>query len=86
MLSGATLHEIHDAIQTTWPDAAGVELLAAVRQQLRDEADIDADLLRGWCFHATRELYRKMVEIGDFSGALRAVKMLSDMRAADVPT
>lgn len=79
MLTGATLHDISDAIRTTWPDTDADELLERVQQQLGEGAEIDADLLRGWCYHATRELYRRMVEIGDFAGALRAVKLLSEL-------
>lgn len=79
VLTGATIHDIHEAIRETWPAAEPSELLDQVQQQLGDEADCDADLLRGWCYAATRDLYRRMVEIGDFAGALRAVKLLSEL-------
>jgi hypothetical protein len=80
VLAGATTHEVHEAIKANWPVAEAAELLERVQQQLGEEADIDADLLRGWCHAATRDLYRRMVEIGDFAGALRAVKLLSELR------
>jgi hypothetical protein len=41
--------------------------------------DFDPQKIRGWCVEATRFLYQRMVEIGDFAGALRAVKTLSDL-------
>jgi hypothetical protein len=81
VLTGATVHDIHEAIRATWPAAEPSELLERVQQQLGEEADLDADLLRGWCHAATRDLYRRMVEIGDFAGALRAVKLLSELKA-----
>ena len=40
-------------------------------------ADADPDVLRGWCFEAYRELYRKMVDVGDYKGAIAAIKELS---------
>jgi hypothetical protein len=34
------------------------------------------DVLRGWCLEAYRELHRRMVDVGDYTGALRAIKEL----------
>lgn len=33
----------------------------------------------GFCIEATRDLYRQMKEVGDFAGAMRAVKQLKDL-------
>lgn len=52
---------------------------AAVMERLKDAADIEAEVLFGWCLESCRDLYRRMVEIGDFAGALRAVKQLAEL-------
>lgn len=51
--------------------------MAAIAK-VRGSGTIDADTVSGWCFEATRDMYRRMVEIGDFAGALRAVKQLAE--------
>lgn len=79
ILSGATEHDISEAIKASWPDAAARPLLVAAIEQLRDSADFDPQTVLGFCFEATRELYRRMIDIGDFAGALRAVKQLTEI-------
>ncbi len=78
VLTGASNYDIEEAIRTTWPDADATQLVLAVAEQLADGATADPAIVRGWCFHATRDLYRRMVEIGDFAGAIRAVKLLKE--------
>jgi hypothetical protein len=78
ILAGATERDIAEAIAQTYPDATARPLLTAAVQQITKSANYDPRIVRGWCFEATRELYRRMVEIGDFPGALRAVKQLAD--------
>ena len=81
LLTGARDAEVIEAIQSTWPDQELRPLLAAAADQLAESGKFEALVVRGWCFEATKELYRKMVEIGDFSGALRAVKQLRELAA-----
>ena len=81
VLSGATEHDIGEAIQQAWPGEQPRPLIVAAIAQLRKAADFDPDLVLGWCFESTRDLYRRMVEIGDFPGALRAVKQLAELAA-----
>lgn len=47
--------------------------------ELTKSADLLPETVRGWCFEVTRDLYRKMTAIGDFAGALRAVKQILEM-------
>ncbi|GAF71789.1 unnamed protein product, partial [marine sediment metagenome] len=39
-------------------------------------------VMHGWCLEAYRDLYRRLLETGDYTGALRAVKEISSL--ADV--
>jgi len=42
--------------------------------ELIKAAKIDQDLKLGWCIEAGRELFRNMTAIGDYPGALKAMK------------
>lgn len=81
MLTGARDADVVEAIRTLWPDQELRPLISAAVAQLADSGQFSGRVVRGWCFEATKDLYRRMVEIGDFAGALRAVKMLADLAA-----
>lgn len=81
LLSGARDADVVEAIRATWPDQELQPLIAAAVENLAASADYDQTVLRGWCFEATRDVYRRMVEIGDLVGALRAIKQLADLAA-----
>ena len=81
LLSGARDADVVEAIRTTWPEQPLPPLLAAAVEDLARSAEYDRLVVRGFCFEATKDLYRRMVEIGDLVGALRAVKMLADLAA-----
>jgi hypothetical protein len=83
ILAGATKRDIAEAITQSWPDAQPSPLILAAVEEIRAGGRLDAQVVRGFCAEATRDLYRRMVEIGDFAGALRAVKQLADMAGAD---
>lgn len=52
--------------------------MAAVAR-LGEAAESDPTIVLGFCIEATRGLYARMVEIGDFTSALRAVKQLHEL-------
>ena len=79
IVQGATEHDILEAMRQAWPQTAHAPLLLAAIDKIRDSSQIDAVTVLGFCVEATRDMYRRMVEIGDFAGALRAVKQLRDL-------
>lgn len=79
VLAGASERDIREAIAAIYPESDPPALLAAVMGDLEKSADCSFDVILGFCFEATRELYRRMVEIGDFPGALRAVKQIAEL-------
>lgn len=79
VLQGATERDIREAIEKSFPGEDPPALLAAVIGDLEKAASCPPDVLIGWCFEATREMYRRMVEIGDYPGALRAVKQILEL-------
>ena len=48
-------------------------IVAAVQQVLCGAARFEPDLVLGWCMESTRNLYRRMVEIGDSTTRRQAV-------------
>jgi hypothetical protein len=82
ILSGATERDVTEAVTHSYPATPAAPLLQAAVRQIREAANFDPLTVRGWCVEATRDLYRRMVEIGDFTGALRAVKQLADFARA----
>lgn len=79
ILSGATERDVTEAVAISYPAADPQPLIVAAIGELRQAANCDPLTIRGFCIEATRELFRRMVEIGDFTGALRAVKQLSEI-------
>lgn len=79
VLDGASEQDIQEAIRAHFPEKESEALIVATMRHLETVADRKPRLLFGWCFEATRELYRRMVEIGDYPGALRAVKQTADL-------
>ena len=79
LISGNRDAHIVEAIRETWPDQPLDPLIAAACAQLVEAGNIEPDAIKGWCLEATRELYRRMLEVGDLVGALRAVKTLYEL-------
>jgi len=79
IIDGNSAYDIEQSIRETWPDASVQQLALAATQKLIDAAKITPDVVKGFCIEATREMYRKLVEIGEFAQALRAIRQLWDM-------
>jgi hypothetical protein len=78
--AGATESDILEAIAEQWPEEDKRPLIVAALQEITAASQTPPDLAIGWCLQSTRELYRRMVEVGDFTGALRAIKLLADLQ------
>ncbi len=64
---------------STWTAAStdvsqALAMIAAGRDHLAREGTPDTDALRGFVLLAHRELYRRMLEVGDFDGARKVLK------------
>lgn len=79
ILAGGTERDIREAIAKHFPAGDAQPLIVAAMRQYEKAGTFDAKIVTGWCFEAYRDLYRRMVEIGDFAGALRAVKLILDL-------
>jgi hypothetical protein len=76
IIAGHTEHDIAEAIHNQWPQEQPQSLIVAAVERIRGAGVLDAQTVLGWCFEATLDLHRRVVEIGDFAGALRAVKQI----------
>jgi len=85
MIDGQSGESITAAIKELWPKQNPDRILEAAAEHFTRLAQAPPDALLGWCLAATRDLYRKLVDVGDYSGALKAIKLLHDL-AQDRPT
>lgn len=79
VLEGHPEHFILTAIPEHWPDDEPGPLIAAALERLAKTATVDVEIVAGWCFEATRFVYQKMLDVGDHTGALRAIKQLLEI-------
>ena len=71
--------DIKQAIKTKYPKAKADDLLSAAVAEIEEIGGESGQFTRGWALAATRELVRKMIEIGDFANAMRGIKQVSDL-------
>ncbi len=71
--------DIREAIRTNYPDADEATLLQAAVEEISAIGNESADFTRGWALAATRELVRKMIEVGDYANAMRGIKQVHDL-------
>lgn len=81
ILTGAREADVREAIAQTWPERDARPLIAAAIAEFSQAGQVSRAAVRGFAFEATKDLYRQMREIGDFAGALRALKQLVDLAA-----
>ena len=79
LLTGANEQDVLEALRAKYPEADAAATLAAVRDRLTAEGTPDTDALRGWVLLSYRELYRRMLEVGDFDGARKVLKNICEV-------
>jgi len=77
-------HDVAEAVANEFPGADVPALVAAVLAILDNAGQFDPVRVRGFCFSSAHNLYAEMIEIGDYSGALRALKFIEAMTRTDV--
>jgi len=71
--------DILEAISKEYPDANEGAILAAAVKEIEAIGAESPDFTRGWALAATRELVRKMIEVGDFANAMRGIKQVAEL-------
>ena len=79
ILRGKRDFDVIRCIRRSWPDQDPVQLLAACGAHFQKQADFKPAAIVGWCFASTMDVYRRMLEAGDYVGALRAIKQLREL-------
>ena len=75
--------DIREAIRKEYPDADEGAVLAAVVKEIEAIGAESPDFTRGWALAATRELVRKMIEVGDYANAMRGIKQVAELAGKD---
>lgn len=78
VIAGHSEHDILDAIGKTYPNADTAALIAHAMVSLQRAAKWHPEVVAGFIFEATRDVYRKALEVMDFAVALRALKQLAE--------
>lgn len=73
LIQGETARDVLDEAANAWPDHDPDELYELAVSQIKDAARIEPELMKGFCLLARREIFRRMMQVGDLSGALRAI-------------
>jgi hypothetical protein len=74
MLEGHSKADIIEAIPELFPGIDAGQLIGEAVDSFAIVSQEPSASLLGWCLEASRVLYRKCVEVGDFTGALQCVK------------
>lgn len=79
IIAGGTEFQVEESIRRHWPDAEARPLILRAIDELRNAGRLETSVVRGWCFEAYRDLYRKLLKDGDYAGALKAVRHIYDL-------
>jgi pterin-4a-carbinolamine dehydratase len=71
--------DIREAIKKEFPDADENAVLDAAVAEITAIGNENEDFTRGWALAATRELVRKMIEVGDYNNAMRGIKQVHEL-------
>lgn len=72
--SGHTLPDIEEAITAKLPGNKPKDLIKKAIAHIAQSGEVDNTVIKGYAFESYKMLQAKMMEIGDFQGAMKAVK------------
>jgi hypothetical protein len=73
LLEGNSTGEILLSINARFPEGNAVEILQKTQERFATFAKPSGDQMVGFIFEAQKKIYRDMLKIGDYNGALRAL-------------
>ena len=82
LLEGHSKADILEALPTLFPGADATALVMEAVESFAVIAEEPIGSIMGWCMESARVLYRKCVEVGDFTGALACSKEVSRLALA----
>ena len=78
-IEGNQESDIEEWIENAYPDLKSKKILKQIPDYLKEKADGDKKVILGFCIEATKSLYKNLLKIGDFTGALKALQELSKL-------
>lgn len=81
LLTGASEHQIREALATNYPNTDPNAIMEGVQQALAAAGRPDALAVRGWALMAYRQLYQKMLQTGDYDGCRKVIKEITTLAA-----
>jgi hypothetical protein len=84
MIAGQREADIEEAVATQFPRQSAKKLIEAAVDHFQEAAHCERNVILGWSMEAYRALYRKLLEIGDYHGAMKAVASLQKL-ASELP-
>lgn len=79
ILEANSERDIREAIGTKFPGENAQAAIVAAVKEITAIGKEDPAFTRGWALAATKELTRRMIEVGDFANALRGIKQASQL-------
>jgi len=71
--------DVREAIRVKFPNAKEDEVIELAVKEIMATGNESPDFTRGWALSATRELVRKMIEVGDYANAMRGIKQVAEL-------
>ncbi len=79
ILRGYGEKNLRDALATYYPGESVEALITEAGAHFASAGQADPTMIRGFCIEAYRTLYQKSLDIGDFTTALKALKLLENI-------
>jgi len=79
ILEANSERDIREAIGEKFPGENATKAIEAAVKEITAIGQEDPAFTRGWALAATRELTRRMIEVGDFANALRGIKQANQL-------
>ena len=79
ILEANSERNVREAIVAKFPGENAQAAIDAAVKEITATGRENVAFTRGWVLSATRELVRKMVEVGNFADALRGVKQVGQL-------
>lgn len=76
MIEGQREADIVEALANHFPGTDAAPVLAAAGAHFQNAAGCPSEIVIGWALEAYRDIYRRMMESGDYQGAARVAKEL----------
>ena len=83
ILEANSERDIKEAISAKFPGQNPAAAIESAVKEITAIGQEDPSFTRGWALAATKELTRKMIEVGDFANALRGIKQASQLAGTE---